>query len=128
VRLAICWANWPSRSRVQSSHGVSLNIPSDGFVIIGLDELDRKQPKKTPEKQERTPLPEWPDYLYEQNARWEFKTCYVEPIYNGGKTTGDFRACRRRPDGRLEMATFPIRDEAVAWAKRYEKRSLQDRR
>ena len=73
-------------------------------------------------KEEPTPPRKYSDHLLAANARWAFRTSFVEPVYLGGETTGDFRACRRCPDGVYEMAQFTSREDAFVWAKKFEKR------
>ncbi len=96
-------------------------ITSDGFVIYGLEEALRRQ-QGAPQRKQEPPPREYPDHLLERNARCAFRTGFIEPVFSGGQMTGDFRACRRCPDGAYEMGQFTSREEALGWAKRYEKR------
>ena len=90
------------------------------FVIYGLEEAlqrVRKRSKETGAPSARVSRP---------FARTEcalcFRTGFIEPVFSGGQMTGDYRACRRCPDGVYEMGQFTSREEALGWAKRYEKR------
>jgi hypothetical protein len=97
-------------------------IESDGFVIYEPRGALHQQPERTLAGRPAPPLREYPDHLLGRNARMQFVTCFVEPVFVGGEMTGDFRACRRCPDGVCEFAKYPSREEALVWAKRFEKR------
>ena len=120
--LKSAWTGeWPSRCCLAEDPPSHL-IESGGFVIYGSRPALYKQQEETQARPGAPAARETPDYLLARNARMQFKTSFVEPVFLGGVMTGAFRACRRRLDGRLEMARFASRDEAVAWAKRYENR------
>jgi hypothetical protein len=109
---------WPLKCPPIPPHSSNL-IESCEFVIYERAETPQRATSERPE----VPLPrDYPDHLLARNARMLFKTCFVEPVFLAGEMTGAFRACRRRPDGRLEMARFASREQAVEWAKRYETR------
>lgn len=97
-------------------------VEGDGFVIYRVPEIIEKPHHEIPEKRSDPLARPYPDHLLERNARLAFRSCFVEPVFNGGQMTGTFRACRRCPDGIFEMAQFTSRDHAVVWAKRYEDR------
>jgi hypothetical protein len=109
----------PLNSKSRDNTSADL-ITSEGFAIYCLQGSSREH-HGTPTKQEPTPHRKYPDSLLERNARWTFRTSFVEPVFNGGQMTGSFRACRRCPDGIYELAEFPSRDDAVEWAKQYER-------
>jgi hypothetical protein len=91
-------------------------------VIYGPLASRHTQRQETPEAQKASSPRDYPDHLLARNARLDFKTGFAEPVFLGGEMTAQFRAYRRRPDGRLEMGRFSSREEAVAWVKRYESR------
>lgn len=110
---------WP-KPRTPLAEAPSNLIESDGFVIYGPLASRHTQWQETPEAQKAASPRDYPDHLLARNARLMFKTGFAEPVFLGSEMTGAYRGCRRRPDGRLEMARFSSREEAVAWAKRYE--------
>jgi len=112
---------WPHPySKVECSSAD--RIEEEGFVIYGIQAWLRKEQEVPAPKTEPGPPRVYPDHLLAANARWAFKTSFVEPVYFGGETTGDYRACRRCPDGAYEMAQFTSREDALLWAKKYERR------
>lgn len=94
-------------------------IETYAFVIY--ERPDTPQ-RATSDRPEDPPPREYPDHLLARNARLMFTTSFIEPVFVSGEMTGEFRACRRRPDGQLEMGRFSSSEEAIAWTKRYENR------
>jgi hypothetical protein len=120
--LKSAWTGeWP-KARVPLQEDGANMIESGGFVIYEPRVVLQQQPERTPAGQPATRLPEYPDHLLGRNARMQFKTCFIEPVFVGGEMTGDFRACRRCPDGVYEFGKFSSQEEARVWAKRFEKR------
>ena len=113
--------DWP-----YDEHGLAHQMPnpvaSDGFVIIGLDQLERKQKEEHQVEQETPPERQYSDDFYSRHARVIYQRFMVEPVHVGGRPTGEFRACGKRADGNewgpmRGYATFPSKEEAVEWGK-----------
>ena len=96
---------WPLKCR-NIKLGFRQNlIESDGFVAFTNPKKPAEGNRTTlPQGSEAIPLRQQPDHLLARNARIQFTTCFVEPVFVSGEMTEAFRACRRRPNsGGFEM-------------------------
>jgi hypothetical protein len=106
---AIWTGEWPHQGSVRVGPD---KLVGDGFEIHAIDEWFRPQSQP-----EATPARHYPDRFLELNGRSQYQHFYVEPIYRDGRRTGEYRACRRCPDGWFEMAQFSTHEAAVAWGR-----------
>jgi hypothetical protein len=110
-RKSIWTGEWPLKN-TQAARLASDKFVGDGFVIYGINEWFRPQSQFKPVPERR-----YSDRFLELNGRSQYQHFYVEPIYRDGRRTGEYRACRRCPDGWYEMAQFSTHDDAVMWGR-----------
>ncbi len=97
---------------------------TEAFVICEPHLATPKQQEESPEKCEGPPVRVYSDDFIAANARVVYRQFLLEPVYKAGKATGEWRVCRRRPDGRWDLAMnvpwqaiFSSIEEALEWGK-----------